>query len=87
MNGRELILYILENELENEDIFSKEFLKFMPTIESVAVMFNVGVATVEAWVENDCLDSIEFGGQTYITPTSLHEFGKRMGYKEVDNAK
>ena len=86
MNGRELIIYILKNNLENEDIFSKAFLRFMPTIEVVAVMFNVGVATVDAWIQNDCLKAIEFDGQTYITPDSLSKFAEKVGHKEVDNA-
>lgn len=86
MDGRELIIYILENGLENENIFSKEFLKFMPTIETVAVTFNVGVATVEAWIKNDCLRAIEFDDQVYITPDSLNKFAEKVGHKEVENA-
>ena len=87
MNGRELIIYILENGLENEDIFSKEFLKFMPTIERVAVIFKVGTATVDAWIQNDCLQAIEFDGVTYITPDSLKKFAEKVGHTEVEDAK
>lgn len=85
MDGRELIIYILKNGLENENIFSEEFLKFMPTIETVAVAFNVGVATVEAWIRNNCLHAIEVEGRVYITPDSLNKFAERMGYEEVEN--
>lgn len=86
MDGRELIIYILKNGLENENIFSKEFLRFMPTIEIVAVTFNVGTATVEYWVQNDCLHAIEIEGQTYITPDSLNKFAEKVGHKEANNA-
>jgi hypothetical protein len=87
MNGRELIIYILENGLENESIFSDEFLRFMPTIEKVAVMFNVGVATVQVWVDEGRLDSIEVNDQIYITQTSLNKFAEEKGRKEADDAK
>lgn len=85
MLGRELIIYILENGLENENVMSKEFLKAFPTIESVAVAFNVGIATVEAWLDNHCLEGIEFDGVTYIFPNSLDKFAEKVGHKEDSN--
>lgn len=85
MEGRELIIYILEHGLENESIFSEEFLKFMPSIESVAIEFNVGVATVEVWVQNNCLQAFEINDKTYITPSSLNTFKERIGRREVEN--
>lgn len=87
MKGRDLIIYILENGLENEEVMSEKFLSFMPTIESVAVAFNVGTATVQAWLDNDCLEGIESHGQIYIFPSSLDAFAEKVGHKEVDNAK
>ena len=49
MTGKELIIYILTNNLENEMIFKDgKFLDFM-TKEEAAAKFEVGVATVEAW--------------------------------------
>ena len=85
MNGRELIIYILENGLENEDVTSAEFLRFLPTIEKVAVMFNVGVATVRVWIENGKLDAFEINEQVYITTNSLNAFAEEMGRMEVAN--
>lgn len=82
MLGRELIIYILENGLENENVMSKEFFKAFPTIETVAVAFNVGTATVEVWLDNHCLEGIEFDGVTYIFPNSLDKFAEKMGRKE-----
>lgn len=86
MNGRELIIYILENGLENENVTSVEFLRFLPTIEKVAVMFNVGVATVRVWIESGKLDAFEINGQVYITMNSLDAFAEKMGRMEVANA-
>ena len=43
MTGKDLIVYILQNNLENEDIPG-----FM-TKEEVAAKYEVGVATVETW--------------------------------------
>ena len=87
MNGRELIIFILENGLENEDISSEKFLGCMHTIESVAVAFNVGIATVETWLANGCLEGIECHGKTYIFPKSLDKFAEKMRHKEAQNAK
>lgn len=80
-----MILYILENRLEDVNIFDSEFFKCFPTIGDVAVAFNVGTATVEAWIENDCLKAIEAGDVTYILPSSLDKFAEKMSRREVKN--
>lgn len=50
MTGRELILYILENGLEDELVFKNgKFIGFV-TPEEVAIKSNVGTATVHAWI-------------------------------------
>lgn len=85
MNGRELIIYIVENGLENVNLFSKEFFSFMLTIEQVAVKFNVGIATVKAWIQNGCLYAIKVDDVTYVTPDSLNEFVAKIGHGEVEN--
>lgn len=49
MTGRELMLYILENNLENEVVVKDGvFIGFM-TEEEAAVKFNTGVSTIKAW--------------------------------------
>jgi hypothetical protein len=66
MTGRELILYILENNLENEQVFQDgHIVGFMTTLEA-AVKFEVGVATINAWVERGFLDAVRIGKETYI---------------------
>lgn len=84
MSGRELIIYILENGLEDVDVFDVKFFKEFPTVGDVAVAFNVGTATVEAWLENGCLVGIEFDGVVYISPASLNKLAEKKA-KEVAN--
>ena len=49
MTGKELILYILQNNLENTVVMQDGmFIGFM-TEEEAAVKFNVGVATIRGW--------------------------------------
>ena len=51
MTGKELILYILENNLEDSEIFKDgRFLDFL-TVSEAAVKFNVGEATVKTWLD------------------------------------
>jgi hypothetical protein len=57
MTGRELILYILENGLENEPVFKDgKFIGFT-TPDEVAVKLNVGPATVHAWIHQGRVES------------------------------
>ena len=49
MTGRDLILYILENNLENEEVYKDGRLLGYMTIEEAAVKFNVGIETIKIW--------------------------------------
>lgn len=50
MTGRELIIYISENKLEDEPVIKDgKFIGFLTPLE-VAAQMNVGVATVEALI-------------------------------------
>ena len=85
MLGRELIVFILENGLENVDIFDAKFFKAFPTVGDVAVEFNVGTATVEAWIQTERLNAIEFDGVVYISPVSVRKLAEEYGKQEVKN--
>lgn len=67
MTGREFILYILSNNLENEQLFDKDgtFIGFM-TIEEAAVKFGVGSSTVNTWVLLGRLRAVMIGNKMYI---------------------
>lgn len=66
MTGRDLILYILQNGLEDEPVFDDGiFLGFMSEMEA-AVKFNVGVATISTWYRCGMLPGIKIGNKIYI---------------------
>lgn len=66
MTGKELILYILQNNLENtivlEDCF---FIGFM-TEREAAVKFEVGEATIRAWYDCKMLQGTKIGDSLYF---------------------
>lgn len=49
MTGKELILYILQNNLENEVVLKDGQLICFLTDEEVAIKFNVGLSTIKIW--------------------------------------
>ena len=66
MTGKELIIYILQNDLLDTPVFRGErFLDFM-TAKEAAVKFNVGESTVLCWVKLNMLPSIQIGGKIFI---------------------
>lgn len=66
MTGRELIVYILENGLENEPVFNNgKFIGFV-TAETAAVKKQVGVATIQAWMKLGIIDGVEVKPGIYI---------------------
>ena len=71
MTGRDLIVYILENNLEDEQVFKDGvFLGFM-SIEKTAEKFNVGKATVEAWIKLGNLQGVKVG-DTFLIPANIN---------------
>ena len=71
MNGRELIIFILENHLEDIKIFNPNcmglsgFSGFMSLVKA-AEKFHVGVATVEYWISTNRLEHVIIDDQIYI---------------------
>ena len=66
MTGRDLILYILANGLEDDPVFGNgRFIGFV-TPADVAVKMNVGLATVHTWMDIGALDYVSFDGVRYI---------------------
>ena len=71
MNGRELIIYIFENHLEDEVMFEDGiFIGFIPA-NKAAVKLGVGEATIKVWHEMGQLPGVIIGGELYIYPKSL----------------
>lgn len=67
MTGRDLIIYILSNNLEDEPIYDENgrVLGFM-TINEAASKFGVGKATIVAWHRMSMLDGVLIGDNLYI---------------------
>ena len=70
MTGRDLIIYIIQNGLENEPVYDDgNILGFMNEMEA-AVKFNVSTATVRVWIGLKMLDGVLIGGVWYIPANS-----------------
>lgn len=71
MTGRELIIYILQNGLEDEQIFENNKLIAHLTVEEFAVKCGVGRATVYAWIWEHRIEPLLIGTRYYIPTTTL----------------
>lgn len=66
MTGRDLIIYILTNKLEDEHVFKDgKFIGFV-TVDEAAAKMNVGDATIFAWITQGLLNCVVIGGTIYI---------------------
>lgn len=66
MTGKELILYILQNNLENTIVLEDGFFVGFMTEEEAAVKFSVGVATIRAWYQCKMLKGTKIGDSLYF---------------------
>lgn len=66
MTGKELILYILQNNLENTVVLKDGFFIGFMTEEEAAVKFDVGVETVRAWYHCKMLNGTQIGDSLYF---------------------
>jgi hypothetical protein len=70
MTGKELILYILQNNLEDEQIsFENGFLDFI-TVNEAAAKYEVGPETVKIWFALKIIDGVQIGNEVYILPNA-----------------
>ena len=71
MNGRDLIMYILSNHLEDEPVFKDgKFIGFVTAGEAAAKM-DVGTATIYTWMHQGRLHGVIVGDTVYI-PANFH---------------
>lgn len=71
MTGRELIIYILQNGLEDKPIFENHKLIAHLTVEEFAVKYDVGMATVYAWIVDQRIKPLWIGTRCYIPVTTM----------------
>lgn len=77
MTGRELIIYILRNGLEDEPVFGEDSLFDFMSEGDFAARMEVGVATVRTWIEMEFLTAVCIGG-TYYIPRKYTEWIKML---------
>lgn len=78
MTGKDLLCYIIDNNLLDEPVFKDgKFMGFFTEAE-VAERLNCGTATVRAWVHMGRLDGIRIGDAVYIPVTSLTKLEKEL---------
>ena len=67
MTGRELIMYILENHLEDEPVFQNgTFVGYVSDVKFAEIL-GVGVATVRAWIMMGRIkDAIMIGDAMFV---------------------
>lgn len=70
MTGRELILYILENNLEDEEVCKDGRILGFMTIDEAAAKFGVGIATIAVWIDFNWLPAVKVGQEFYIPAKS-----------------
>lgn len=66
MTGRDLILYILENNLEDEPVYKDGKLIGFQTVSEYATNHDVGNATVLGWITLHQLSVIKLGDTILI---------------------
>ena len=66
MTGKELIIYILKNDLENVEVFSDGFFTGMMDVWDAAEKFGVGTATIHAWYQLGMLPGISIEDNLYF---------------------
>lgn len=66
MTGKELILYILQNNLEDTIVLQDGFFIGFMTEEEAAVKFGVGVANIRAWYHCNMLKGTKIGDSLYF---------------------
>lgn len=78
MTGRELILYILINNLEDEPIFKDGVLIGHMGIDEAAAKFGVGKATIKVWLRLGIIDGVEIGESIYIGANTTPNLEQRQ---------
>lgn len=66
MTGRDLIVYILQNDLEDQPVCEDGRLLGFITVDEAAAKVGVGPATICAWLSMDLIPHIRIGDTIYI---------------------
>lgn len=79
MTGKDLIVYILQNNLEDELIFQNNRFIGFASEEELASKFSVGVATIKWWHSIGWLKGIKIGKSIFF-PAGIEDPRKANNY-------
>lgn len=71
MTGRDLIIYILKNGLEDKPVFENGKFIGLVTLEETAFKKQVGPATIQAWVDLGFMEGVTVKPGIYIPVDQL----------------
>lgn len=71
MTGRDLIIYILKNGLEDKPVFENGKFIGLVTLEETALKKQVGPATIQAWVDLGFMEGVTVKPGIYIPVDQL----------------
>ena len=80
MTGRELIVCILENNLEDQEVFRDGKIIGYVTVDEAALFLEVGRATVTTWINIGLLDKCIVVDGDYLIPIKSLKNAKRHKY-------
>lgn len=66
MTGRDLIIYILENHLEDKPILNNEKPIGFMTVKEAATKFDVGLETIKVWYNLGVIPGVNINDVLYI---------------------
>lgn len=76
MTGRELVVFIMENHLEDTTIFDGNMLPGLMTLDEAAVKWNSGRNTLKALFEMGKIPGVIIDEKIYIHENTKNPFGK-----------
>lgn len=66
MTGKELIIYILQNDLEDEVVIKDGIFVWLMNENEAAVKFDVGIAQIKAWYMCGMISGTKIGEHLYF---------------------
>ena len=71
MTGKELILYILQHNLENEVVIKDGVFSWFIDEDTMAKKYEVGKETIRAWNKLGWINGFEINGTLYFADDSI----------------
>ena len=84
MTYRDLIIYVLENHLEDEEIFKDGKIAGFMTVEEAATKYEVGLNTISVWINMNMLPYTRLGDFMFIPENATNP---RDGFVDYNDEK